>query len=152
MEIGEKGLLILRALQRDATLTMQDLGKEVGMSQASVWRRVQDLEKTGVISARVALVDPRAVGLKASVITNVTLRDHSPESRAEFERFVTDRPEIMECYSVSGAYDYILSVRVEDVEAYERFLMNHLLASPVVVSAASAFTLRQLKYTTALPL
>ncbi|MFC3228029.1 Lrp/AsnC family transcriptional regulator [Marinibaculum pumilum] len=152
MELTDQDRAILRLLQQDATLTLQALADQVGLSQASVWRRLQGLEKGGAIQGRVALVDPDRVGVPVCVLTSLTIRDHAAETRAAFEAFVKSREEIMECYAVSGSYDYMLMVRVEDVAAYEAFLMNHVLGNPVVASAASAFTLRRLKYTTAVPL
>ena len=152
MEFDDKDRAILRALQRDASLTLQDLAGVLAMSQATVWRRVQELERAGVIVGRVALVDAAAVDLGVCVITNITLRDHSQEATEAFERFVAARQEIMACYTISGSYDYLLKVRVRDVEAYERFLTRHLLPNPVIASVASSFTLRQLKDTTVLPL
>ena len=101
---------------------------------------------------RVALVDPSAVGLKVCVIANITLTSHSEEATRAFQQLVDDRPEIMECYAISGAYDYMLKVRVRDVEAYEDFLVRFLLRNPYVSSVASGFTLRELKYTTELPI
>lgn len=152
MKLDDPDRALLRLLQDDATLTLQALADRVGLSQASVWRRLQGLEKAGALLGRVALVDPDRVGVPVCVLTSLTIRDHAPETRAAFEAFVKSHEEIMECYAVSGSYDYILMVRVRDVAAYESFLMNHVLGNPVVASAASAFTLRRLKYTTAVPL
>lgn len=152
MKLDDHDRALLRHLQRDATLTLQELADRVGLSQASVWRRLQSLEASGALLGRVALVDPDAVGVPVCVLTSLTIRDHSPETRAAFEAFVKSHDEIMECYAVSGSYDYMLMVRVRDVAAYETFLMTHVLGNPVVASAASAFTLRRLKYTTAVPL
>lgn len=152
MKLTDHDRSILRLLQRDATLTLQALADRVGLSQASVWRRLQSLEKAGAIRGRVALVDPDVVGVPVCVLTSLKIRDHAPQTRAAFEDFVNSHEEIMECYAVSGAHDYMLMVLVEDVAAYEAFLMNHVLGNPVVASAASSFTLRRLKYTTAVPL
>ncbi|MEM7615247.1 MAG: Lrp/AsnC ligand binding domain-containing protein, partial [Pseudomonadota bacterium] len=80
------------------------------------------------------------------------LVEHSPETRAAFERIVRTRAEIQECYAVSGSHDYQLLIRVRDIAAYERFLMEALLGHPAVASANTSFVLRQLKFTTALPL
>lgn len=152
MKLGDHDRAILRLLQRDATLTLQAIADRVGLSQASVWRRLQGLEQGGAVLGRVVLVDPDAVGMPVCVLTSLTIRDHAPDTRAAFEAFVKSHDEIMECYAVSGSYDYMLMVRVADVAAYEAFLMNHVLGNPVVASAATAFTLRRLKYTTAVPL
>ena len=147
-----KDLEILRAVQRDCTASLQDLAEQLGMSQSSVWRKLQEFEKQGVIKGRVALVDPAKVDLKICVISNITLTSHSEEATEAFQTLVTDRPEILECYAVSGSYDYMLKIRVEDVEAYEQFLTRFLLRNPYVASVASGFALRELKYTTELPL
>ena len=152
MTLPNKDSAILAEIQRDATLSLQALAERVGQSQSTVWRRLQDLEAAGVVKGRVALVDPARVDLKVCVITNVTLASHSEEATDAFQALVAERPEIMECYTISGAYDYMLKVRCRDVEAYEAFLMRHLLRNPHVASVASGFTLRELKYTTALPL
>jgi DNA-binding Lrp family transcriptional regulator len=150
--LTKKDRALLMVLQKDATLTLKQLAERLAMSQASVWRRVQELEANGVISGRVTLVDPRQVGLSVCSIVQIHLKDHNVKSRAVFEQFVTERPEIMECYAITGAFDYLLIVRSPDVEAYEHFLMHYLLDNPVVATAVSNFSLRQLKYTTALPM
>ncbi len=152
MKLDDKDRALLALLQRDATLTLRQLAERLPMSQASVWRRIRDLESSGVIGTRVTLVDPRAVGLGVRAQVQVDIADHGEASREAFERFVQDRPEVLECYSVTGPHDYLLTVLVRDVEAYETFLMHQLLAHPVVRNALTNFTLRQLKYTTALPL
>ena len=150
--MNSQDIEILNHLQRDATMSHQALGEATGMSAATVWRRVQALEKAGIISRRVALVDPVKAGLTTTVLTAVRLVSHGAENRAAFERLVDTAPEILECYSVSGGHDYTLLIRVRDIEAYEHFLMNRLLAHAEVASAETSFVLRQIKYQTALPL
>ena len=143
---------ILTLLQRDATLTHQALAEATGMSAATVWRRIQSMEAAGLIAGRVALVDARQAGLTTTVMTEVSLVDHSPDSRAAFERLVARSDEIQECYAVSGGHDYRLLIRVRDIEAYEHFLMEVLLANGAVRGAETHFVLRQIKYSTALAL
>ena len=150
--VSEMDRKILMALQADATETLKVLADRLAMSQATVWRRIQDLEADRVITGRVALVDPRRVGLNVCVFVHVNLKDHSVEARAEFDAFVTAHAEVVECYSVTGAQDYVLIVRTEDVDTFERFLMHHLLAHPRVATASSNLALREVKYSTALPL
>jgi Lrp/AsnC family transcriptional regulator len=99
----------------------------------------------------VRLVDPDAVGRGVSVMLQLRMTSHTAEVRRAFERFVAARPEVMECYSMSGEWDYLLRVVVADVADYERFLMRELLAQPNVANAASHFALSQVKYTTAIP-
>ncbi len=141
---------ILDLLQKDARLTHQEIADRIGSSPTSVWRRIQNLESKGVISARVALVDRHAIGLDVCVICNVKLSHHSDETRLEFEGFVASLSEITECYAVSGSHDYILKVVVEDVAAFERLLTRQVLNHPLVDAASSSFTLREVKYSTRL--
>lgn len=152
MKLSNDDIAILRLLQKDATLSQQELAERLSLSPSTVWRRLQALDKAGVIAARVALLDPRPLGLRICVITNVTLRDHSEAATTAFSRLVDSHPEIMECYALSGAFDYMLKIRVRDVEEYEAFLTRNLLRNPHVASVSSGFVLREMKYATALPL
>lgn len=139
---------ILNLLQKDCRLTQQEIADRIGSSSTSVWRRIQNLDEKGVIRARVALLDYKAVGLGVCVICNVKLTHHSDDTRVAFETLVAELPEVTQCYAVSGAHDYALTVVVESVEAYERFLTRHMLDSHLVDTASSSFTLRTVKYST----
>ncbi|MEP4487082.1 MAG: Lrp/AsnC family transcriptional regulator [Halioglobus sp.] len=141
---------ILSLVQRDSRLTHQEIADRIGSSTSSVSRRIQALEEGGVIFARVALVNPSAVGLNVSVICNVKLTHHSDDTRIEFESLVDDIPEIVSCYAVSGSHDYTLTVVVSDVQAYADFLNQRILNSHLVDAASSSFTLRTVKNTTEL--
>ena len=145
-------IAILREIQKDASRSLQALAERLALSQSTLWRKLQDFRKSGVIKGEVALIDPAKVGLKVCVFTHVTLTSHSEEATGAFQKLVDEHPEIVECYTISGNYDYMLKVRVNDVEAYETFLVHFLLRNPYVASVSSAFTLRELKYTTELPL
>ena len=139
-------------MQRDATLPLAELGERVGMSQSTVWRKVQEFEAAGIIVGRVALLDPAKVGAKLCVFASVSLNDHSEESVSGFARLIRGHPEVLECHAVAGAADYILKIRTSDVEAYEHFMTHALLRSRHVRSVVSSFALRELKHSTALPL
>ena len=150
-ELDDVDRRILRALQTDASLSHAALSEIVGASPASCWRRIRALEQAGVLGATVRLVDPAAVGRGVSVMLQVRLRSHAGDQRGGFEAFVKARPEIMECRSMSGEWDYLMRVVVADVADYERFLMRELLRHPAVATAASHFALSQVRYTTAVP-
>lgn len=152
MKLDEKDRAILSALQRDATQTLQSLSKELAVSKSTLWRRIKDYETAGIIKGRVALLDPRLVGLKLCIVATVKLKSHGEEAVRAFQSLVETRPEIVECYAVAGAYDYMLKIRVGDVEDYEAFLAHILLRNPAVGSVSSGLALREVKYTTALPL
>lgn len=143
---------ILRALQEDATITHAALAERVGASTASCWRRLKVLSDAGVVRETVRLVDPVMVGKGVNVLCQVRMKAHERPQREAFERFAIDSPEILECYSMSGEWDYLLRVVVSDVTGYERFLMHRLLAQPAVAATSSQFALSQVKYSTIIPL
>ena len=142
---------IVRELQRDASLSHAALAERVGASGASVWRRVRSLEKAGVLGRAVRLADPEALGRSVNVLCQVRMTRQTIEARAEFEEFIQSPEEIVECYAMSGEWDYLLRIAVRDVADYDRFVMRGVLAHPSVANAASNFALRQVKYTTEIP-
>ncbi len=152
MKISDIDARILAQLQRDASLSLAALSERLGAAQSTIWRRVNDLEQAGVIRRRVAVLDPRKVGASLCILAHVTLEDHSEEAVLAFTRLVETHPEIQECHKVSGLADYIVKIRVKDVEAYEAFQSRHLLRSPYVRSVQSSFVLKEVKATTELPL
>ncbi|MEM8769297.1 MAG: Lrp/AsnC family transcriptional regulator [Pseudomonadota bacterium] len=144
--------LILRELQQDADISMQDLGERVGLSHTPCWRRVKKLEEAGVIRRRVTLLEPDHLDLSVNVFVQVSLAVQDEDALNRFESAVQSIPEIVECYTVSGDRDFLLRVVVEDVSAYERLLKSTLVHLPEVANMSSTFALRQVKYTTELPL
>ena len=143
---------IIRELQRDASLSHASLAERVGASAASVWRRVRGLEQTGVLGKTVRLADAACLGRSVNVLCQVRMSRQTIEARADFEQFIQSREEIVECYAMSGEWDYLLRISVRDVADYDRFIMRGVLAHPSVASAASNFALRQVKYTTEIPI
>jgi len=142
---------LLEAIQSNMTLSQIDLAQRSGMSRTSVWRRIRELEAAGVIESRVALLNPKALGLQIHVLLSVTMVEHSDAVRQSFEAHVEGLREVMECYSVSGDRDYVLQIISADMESYNKFLNSKILHHPSVHSASSSFALRRVKYTTALP-
>ena len=143
---------ILGVLQNNARIPNVDLADKVGVSASPCWRRVREMEERGVISRYVTLVEPAALGLQVSVFVQVTLEKQIEGALEIFEAAVRLRPEVMECYLMTGDADYYLRVVVADLPAYERFLMDHLTRVPGIANIRSSFALKQVKYTTALPL
>ncbi|HJT39534.1 MAG TPA: Lrp/AsnC family transcriptional regulator [Sphingobium sp.] len=142
---------IISLLQRDAAISHAELADQVGASSASCWRRIKALEAAGIFTGTVRLVDPAKIGRGVNVLCNIRMRSHARDARQAFETFVNDRPEIIECFSMSGEWDYLLRIVVGDVNDYNLFLMETLLAQPTVAGAASHFALSMTKYTTMLP-
>lgn len=143
---------LLKLLQSDASATRQELADAAGMSLSTLWRRMSELEEIGAIHKRVVLLDPAGVGLPVCVLVSVNVAAHDRDTRTRFEDFVSDTPDIVESYSVTGTYDYMLIIRARDIAAFEEFLMNRILGHPSVASAYSQIALRQTKYSTELPL
>jgi len=143
---------ILAALQENARTANVDLAREVGLSPSPCLRRVRELEELKIIRSYVTLVDPAAVGLGVSVFVQVSLERQIERALEVFEAAVRARPEVMECYLMTGNADYLLRVVVADLAAYERFLMDHLTRIAGVASIKSSFALKQVKYRTALPI
>ncbi|MFA5988658.1 MAG: Lrp/AsnC family transcriptional regulator [Sphingomonas sp.] len=141
---------IIAALQNDASPSQNALAEQVGTSPASCWRRVRALEEAGVFRGTVRLVDPDALGRAVTIVAQVRMRAHDQAACDAFEDFVAAHEEIMECYSMSGEWDYQLLVVMADVAAYEKFLMRELLVHPAVATASSHFALKRVKYSTAI--
>jgi Lrp/AsnC family leucine-responsive transcriptional regulator len=143
---------LLELLQQNARLSNVTLAKRVGLSPSACLRRVRALEEQRYIRSSVTLLDPRRLGLGVSVFIQVSLEKKDEATLKRFERTMTQRPEVMECYLMTGDSDYLLRVVVSDVAAFERFLMEHLTRIPGIATIKSSFTLNQVKYTTSLPL
>lgn len=142
---------ILQVLQRQADISHAALAEKVGASSASCWRRIKALEAAGVLGKTVRLVEPEAIGRGLNVFCQVRMKSHDPVARRDFERFVESHDEVLECYSMSGEWDYLLRVVAADVRDYERFLMHGILTHEAVANSSSHFALKSVKYTTALP-
>ena len=142
---------ILSVVQRDGRITNQNLAKQVNLSTAPCWRRLNKLENQGIIEGYVALLNRERLSLSVMVYIHVSLNDHNADTVEIFDRFVEKSTNILECYSVSGEYDYLIRVIAEDVTALESFLMKKLLKLKAVRAANTSFVLKQKKYTTALP-
>lgn len=142
---------IVAALQEDARLSLSELAARVGLSTSPTWRRLKALEARGVIRGYVALVDAARLGQGQCVFAHVTLIKHDRAGVADFERIVGRRPEVLECFSMTGQADYLLRVIVEDAAAYERFLQEAIFTCPAVQHIHSTFALREVKFTTRVP-
>ena len=142
---------ILAALQEDGRLPNNELAERVGLSPSPCLRRVKALEEAGVIARYVALVDPASVELPVNIFVSVSL-ERQVEARLDgFEAAVMARPEVLECYLMTGDADYLLRVVTPDTRAYERFLQEAIFTLPVVSHIRSSFALRTVKFTTRLP-
>lgn len=143
---------ILDQLQRNGRISNVELAGLVGLSPSPCLRRVRDLEDVGVIDRYAAILDQGAAGFSLSVFVQVRLERQIEAALEAFERVIAERPEVMECYLMTGDADYLLRIVVPDVAAYETFLKNHLIRIQGISSIKSSFALNRVKYETALPL
>jgi len=149
--LGQKDRLLLDELQRDSRLTMQQLAERVGMSASACWRRVRNLEESGVIDRYAVLVNPRKAGFTLSSMTLVSLARHEQKNVEKFVKEVMRHPEVLECFATSGEADFHLRVVVEDMDAYNAFLDDFIFRLPGVSQVRSNIVLKEIKVDTALP-
>jgi len=144
-------LKILELLQVDATMPIAEIGKIVGLSTTPCWRRIQKLDEAGVITARVAVLDPVKVNTGVTVFVSIKTDQHNHDWLERFHAAVVDLPEVVEFYRMSGEVDYLMRVVVPDIAAYDAFYKK-LISRIDITKVSSAFAMEQIKYTTALPL
>jgi Lrp/AsnC family transcriptional regulator len=142
---------LLEALQADATLSVAQLADRVGLSPTPCWKRVQKLEAQGVITRRVAIVDPARVGVALSVFVGIEAGAHTPEWLDTFTIGVTAMPEVMAVYRMAGDIDYLLHVAVADMAEYDAFYKRLIAVAPMK-NVSSRFAMERMKHTTAFPL
>ena len=130
---------------------MDTLSERVNLSRNACWRRVKQLQDSGVIQARVALIDPESVGLALSVFVLIRTNQHGPEWLKKFQRAVTSMPEIVGAHRMTGDLDYVLRVRVADVKSYDQFYQRLTGQVPIAEISAS-FVMEDLVDTTQLPI
>jgi len=149
VDLVDRKILIL--LQQDASLTVKQIAARIHLSATPCWKRIQKLEAQGYIRARVALLDPRLVDADVTVFVAIKAARHTTEWIEHFSRTVSDMPEVMEIYRMSGEIDYLLRVAVGSIAAYDAFY-KRLVDRIELSDVTSSFAMEQIKYTTALPL
>jgi Lrp/AsnC family transcriptional regulator len=142
---------LLSLLQQDATLSIAQLADQVGLSSTPCWKRIQKLEASGVITGRVAILDPSRIGLGLTVFVAVEAGDHTPEWLESFAAAVSSMPEVMEFYRMAGEIDYMLRVVVSDMAEFDAFY-KRLISSATLKNVTSRFAMERLKQNTAYPL
>ena len=151
VKIDEIDLRILRLLQEDAQQSVDQLSEKVSLSRNACWRRVKVLEEAGVIRAKVALLDANALGLGLQAIVMIRALAHTSAWTQSFQDAVRYMPEIMGAYRTTGDLDYVLRVRVADINAYDRFYKD-LTARVDIADVSASFVMEEIKDSTALPI
>ena len=142
---------ILNELQRDAAQSLESLGDTVGLSRNACWRRIRALDEAGVITGRVALVDPKAAGLGLMVFMQVRTHSHDPDWQTKFSRATRTIPGILSVYRMTGDLDYLIRARVRDMAGYDA-LYQQLIHQVPIADVAASFVMEEIKDSTALPL
>lgn len=142
---------ILSIIQSDATVSVAEIGKRVGLSTTPCWRRIQKMEEDGVILRRVALLDASSVNAAVTAFVSIITSDHSDEWLKRFAELIREFPEVVEFYRMAGQVDYLLRVVVPDIAAYDAFYKK-LIEKIKISDVSTTFAMEQIKYTTELPL
>lgn len=144
--------LILSLLQSDADRSSSDIADKLNMSQSPCWRRINRLEQEGIISKRVAILNREALGMDLVAFTTINLSKAGRKNMESLEAEVTKLDEVVECYTMTGAWDYMLKIVVKDIRHYEQFVRNSLLELPMIGEVHSHLAVTEIKNTTELPL
>ena len=150
--IDRLDLRLLDILQRHGALSVAEVAARTRLSTTTCWRRIQALEQNGVIKARVALLDRNALGLDVTIFAHVKLATTGRGALAEFEAAIRDRAEVLECYTLTGEWDFLLKIVTKNIKAYEAFYLDYLSRIPCVRAVNSSVAVTVIKESTALPL
>jgi Lrp/AsnC family transcriptional regulator len=151
-DLDATDLAILRLIQADASLSLGDIAKEVGLTQTPCWKRIRRMEEAGVITGRVTLVNAEKLGLGISVFVAIETGDHSAAWIESFAKTVAEMPEIVECWRLGGDVDYLLRVVVSDMTAFDGFYRKLTARVSSLRKVTSRFAMECVKSTTALPI
>ena len=143
---------ILRLLQEDSTLSLNDISEAVNLTTTPCWKRLKRLEENGVIEKRVALLNPEKLDLSFTAFVLIKTSDHSHEWYGRIVNTVSEFPEVMEFYRMAGEYDYMMKVQVKDMKCFDDFYKRLVNSIDGISNVTSTFAMEPLKYTTALPL
>lgn len=145
-------LTLLKHLQKNARTTIKELANLTNLSNTPVHERIKKLEKNGYITKQVALLDRKLLGKKLIVFCNIKLKEHTMEIGKRFVKDITSLKQVTECYNISGDYDFMLKVIVNDMDDYQDFVLNHLGSIKNIGSAHSTFVMSEIKNSTEVPI
>jgi Lrp/AsnC family transcriptional regulator len=152
MNLSPTDIKILSLLQQDASLMAAEIAQQVNLSTSPCWRRINRLEKEGLIEKKVALLNLEKLGMGLVVFARIRLSKNDEDSLQVFEDKVRSFEEVVECYTVTGSADYFLKIITRDIKHYDRFLRRHLIQIPAVRDINSNVAVTKIKYSTELPL
>lgn len=146
MELDDKDKQLVKLLQEDCKKTTKEYADNLQLSKTAVYERIRRLERTGVITGYVALLDKEKVQRDFTVLCHIKLVQHTKENVLRFEREILKLEEVSECFHVSGDYDYILKVNVKNMKKYREFMVTKLTAISNIGSTQSSFSIKEVKY------
>ncbi len=151
-DLDKIDLKILKAMQEDASRSAAEIAEAVGLSQSPCWRRIQRLKDEGYISKIVAVLNPDKLNLRTQLFVQVKMSRADPVNKDEFAAIIRGFPEVMECHVILGAFDFLLRIVAQDIQAYEKFFFEKLARVPGIQEVNSYVGISEIKATTALPL
>lgn len=149
MILDKTDALILELLQADALLTNKELADKLGKTVTPVYERIRRLENEGFITRYSAIVDKNKIGKTLVAFTNVQLKQHAQAILSGFEKSIVKFDEVMECYHMTGVFDYLLKIVVADMAAYQDFIVNKLAKLADIGTVQSSFVMTEIKHQTA---
>ena len=141
---------ILEILQEDCMISYKEIATSIGLSYNPTYERIRRMEEEGIIKSRVAILDPKKIGVHLFVYCNITLKEQSKKSLIDFEKRIKTIPEIIEAFSLTGVYDYMLKIAIRDIDAYNTFIMNKIANIPNIGQYHSNIVMSVVKDETAL--
>lgn len=151
MHLNDIDLRLIAILQRDVSIAVEELARQVGLTKTPCWRRLQKLEKSGIIKRKVALLDAKLLDLSVSVFVQVKTSKHERHWLEQFSATVSAFPEVVDFYRMSGEYDYLLRVIVKDIASYDAFYKRFIDATSLT-DVTSSFAMEEIKCSTELPI
>ena len=150
--VDKQDIKLLELLQENSSQSSAEIAEKLNMSQSPCWRRINRLEQAGIIDRQVAIINREKLGLDLVAFTTINLNSIGRQNMERFEEAVKKLDEVVECYTMTGAWDYMLKVIVKDIRQYEQFVRNHLLELPMIGEIHSHMAVTEIKNTTELPL
>lgn len=151
-ELTKQDIAILELLQSDATLSTSRIAEAINLSQSPAWRRINRIEKSGLIRKRVALLDRSVLGIEVVVFAAVKLNSSARQNMEAFEADITRHAEVLECYTIAGVWDYMIKIVTRDIRHYEQFVRNTLTVNSAISELNSHIAVTEIKNSTELPI
>ena len=151
-ELGTQDVKILKLLQQDASLTTQEISEKLNMSQSPCWRKINKMEQDALIEKRVAILNREKLGMDVVVFSTINLSTQGREYLEDFEAEVKLLPEVLECYTMAGSWDYMLKIVAKNIRHYEIFVREKLTTLPHIGEVHSHIAVTEIKNSTELPL